>query len=189
MSAGNVRVGAVRSVTNVPLVQPLTFPVQLGAERILIVVFAGLASSTPYLLLLLKAPPLMNRIDPAFPLKNTPDPILGTAPGGSVPLLLATTLLNVTVFAPWMEIPFPSLLVAVTFVSVMLEALKSAPLTLLPAPDFLLSVKEESLTLIAPLSVVAENPALFVPLPSKVPSATVIFPASLSRRAVLCPPA
>ena len=189
MSAGNVRVGGVVSVVNVPLVQPLTFPVQAGADWTWIVVLAGSASSMPYLLLLLNAPPLINRLDPGFPLTNTPEPMLLTGPGGSVPLLLATTLSRVTMFALVMEIPFPSLLVAVTFVSVTLGALRVAPLELLLEPDFLLSVKDESFTVIAPLSVVAENPALFVLLPSKVPFETVIFPESLSRSAVLCPPA
>jgi hypothetical protein len=47
MSAGRLRVGAVVSVANVPLEQPLRSPVQAGACWIWIVVFAGFASSMP----------------------------------------------------------------------------------------------------------------------------------------------
>ena len=149
------------------------------------VVFAGSPTSIPYSLFELKLPPLTNRLVFTGPFTSTPEPSLLPGPAGSVPLLLATTLLSVTTLALLMVIPSPSLLVALTLVSVTVEALKVAP-SLVPLP-ILLSVNDESLIVIEPVVVVAEKPPLFVPLPSKAPLATVISPALVLRRAVFLP--
>src|SRR6266487_773907 len=136
--------------------------------------FAGFPTSTPYSWLLLNAPPIMIRRDPAFPLMNTPEPSLLIKPAGAmaVPLPLAVTLLRVTTLALLIVIPSPSFAVAITFVSVTIGALRVAPsdessvISPLPLLGFLFSLKLVLLIVMEPLFVVAEKPALFELFPS-----------------------